>query len=94
MANLLLLADDAARLQSAAEEDNKLGVAVAALGKRKEILEAMDKVQGISSETVDLRRNPEFLQLMQRILAALELHPAARDDVERALTVPAQGGDS
>lgn len=94
LANLVLLADDAARAQFAAEREEKWGIVAALIGKRREVLDSIHALQGPEEADRDFTRDPRWLEAWQRVLSALTAYPEARSAVVRALSPPTPRGDS
>ena len=90
MANLLLMADDALRLQEKAERARSYMAAVAALGKRKDLIEAMHELQG-PAEQPPLAKHPEFIAFRDRLLASFAAHPEAMRLLLAACTPDTRG---
>lgn len=94
LANLACLLDDAGRAQFRAEQERKWGIVVAAIGKRKEVLEAIAQVQGPEVRDEDIWKHPEVQAFMARVSNALESHPEARAAVIAAMQTPLLRGES
>lgn len=93
LANLELLASDAARLQNKAEEDGSHMACAQLIGRRKDLVMAINEVQGPEERDIDLTKHPRFIEFRDAVLSALQCHPDALHAVLRALG-PGDGGDS
>lgn len=92
LANLLLLATDAARIQNAAEEEGSFMAAAQLIGRRHALTEAIEKAQGPTSDDRPIDKHPEFGELCDRILASLDAFPDAKASMVRALAPRPRGG--
>lgn len=95
LANLVLLADDAARAQQSAEREEKWGTVALLIGKRREVLDSIHEIQGPDEQSRDFTRDPRWIEAWNNVLGALSAYPEARAAVVRALSAaPRPRGDS
>ncbi len=78
---------DVRRLRERAEADGDIRTALAGCDRALKALELQAKLSQIISDApvVNVLNSPQFIQLQQVVVGALEDHPQARESVVRAL---------